>query len=591
MYLKKRIIFTVMMCCFVYSTFAQVPALQFKKPEIPYFMESMDFQSVRMQIFSTHYSGLVTDKYSDLNWNPASINQIDKKYFYIDFTKPNNSPVNRMPSLSSDAYSDNYFVRPSWYSSTSYNSVDYTPVYNAAILLPLSERLKIGVFHRLVFDYSPFLMKRSYSYSAAPTGGLPYTDDYELKRLEAEDNQQTTVGSQTQVIVGLDLFTKLDIGLLLGHYLYRQDGELYDSEWGYFPHQSFADLNKDKLEVNGDQYEIGIGGLYHLSDEISIGAYIGQTIGDGKRMVTESDTSDNWTERDTDPDYYNFSHSYLTSQSNSDVDSDRPKFTLMFEWKLKDDLKLRSSFSYIQLNSDFSGNIAARDTSNGERTYDQYVNSNLYAFRKQKTESFRYTSLTGNGKERSEIINGYVSLIYQPTPEWTLFGGFYLLKQNYHFQADEQSTNKNGSFNLYTLWDPGSNKSYYIDDKRYLVKSDRNLLIGSIPIGLFAEIYKGFSIIIGTDLVMSYTENESSSDLLYKSKLQQKWENGSQTVDDLEENRRERFISQEPKLLTRTTNTYLGFQYRHTSGMNFYVKASDDLFSFGKWGFGFELEL
>ncbi|MBN2012211.1 hypothetical protein JW960_22975 [candidate division KSB1 bacterium] len=588
---RRYLCFTWIFLFFVGSAFASVPTSQLQEPAIPFYMQSMNFQTVRMQIFGVHYSGMVDDKYSDLIVNPAYINAITQKYFYIDFASPDQIDIITTPLLSTQPYTDSYFVRPSWYGSTSYNTIDTNPHYNFAMLLPLSNRLKVGIFHRLIFDYGPFLMEQSYTDWAGASRGDSYynnNENAELKRLEVDDNQQTVKGSQSEIIVGINLTSRLDLGLRLGHYIYRQDGDLYDSKWGYFPHNSFADLNEDDLNVDGNQYESGLGILLHPNDNFTVSAYGGITTGDGDRATAVLDTSHSWSERDTDPRYYSFSHSYMTSRSGSDIDSKKPKFTLSVEWKLKESLKLRSAYSYTKLNNDFSGTIMANDTSNSDQTYDDWDNSS-YHFRRVQSEDFSQTSLTSAGEETSEVMSWYISLIYQPDENWTLFGGLHFQKQHYHYEIDEFSTNENGSFTMYSLYNPGTSQSYYFDDKRYTIESNSDRFVCSAPIGLFARVYNGFSLIIGTDIVLSLSEDKSTADLLYSTKHQQKWSNGNLTVDDLEENRLERFNSQEPKIFTRTKNNYFGFVYAHKSGINFYVKTGGDLFTSNTWTFGFEL--
>jgi len=48
------------------SIFSDVPPARIHNPNIPYFMESMRFQTMQMNIFSPDVSGMVMDPYSDL---------------------------------------------------------------------------------------------------------------------------------------------------------------------------------------------------------------------------------------------------------------------------------------------------------------------------------------------------------------------------------------------------------------------------------------------------------------------------------------------------------------------------------------------
>ena len=53
----------------------------------------------------------------------------------------------------------------------------------------------------------------------------------------------------------------------------------------------------------------------------------------------------------------------------------------------------------------------------------------------------------------------------------------------------------------------------------------------------------------------------------------------------------EKFNSKEPKIFSKATNIYFGLMYAHSSGANFYVKSSGDLFTSNRWAFGFEIGL
>ncbi len=581
--LRMTIIITLLVG---HAVFASVPAPHFRRPQLPYFMQSMNFQSLRMRVMNGQYIGMIPDRYADLIINPAYINFISTRSLYIDFTDPGLPAFSSTPLLSTNAYNDGHFVRPGWYSFTRLNSMDVKPHYNFAALLPVTNRIHIGFSHRLLFDYGPYL--KQHQHTVWTTKNNYSTINPQLMRLEVNRNQQTITGSITELIAGLKLSSRLYTGLRLGHYLYRQDGNMFNSKWGNFPHNSFADLDNDKLSTDGDHLETGLGLMFRITQSLLVGAYGAFTVGDGQYSVSAQDTSNYWQEDVPDTVYYHRNHFLITSQQKSKSVSHKPSFSIMIEWKPNSVFTLRSAFIYTRLNNELTGSIVAQDTSNRDQTYDERDN-NVYYFRRQQNEGFGISWLSGNGDETTKSISCFISAIYHPNQNWTLFSGLHIQRQNYHYEIDESSSNENGNLTTFSLYKPETIKTRYFDDKKYSIYASGNRFTASLPVGLFAHIYHGFSIIIGTDVVISIAKSDASGELLYFKKSNQYWENENLVVNDQEENRLEKFSSQAPKIFDRSTHNYIGFQYTHPSGTTFYVKsAGGELFNSTKWVFGFE---
>lgn len=51
--------------------YADVPQPKVHQPDIPYLNQPFLFQTLELDIFTPFVSGMVPDRYSDLNWNPA----------------------------------------------------------------------------------------------------------------------------------------------------------------------------------------------------------------------------------------------------------------------------------------------------------------------------------------------------------------------------------------------------------------------------------------------------------------------------------------------------------------------------------------
>ena len=72
--------------------FSDVPPARLHQPDVPYFLESMSFRTVKMQIFPERYAGMFVDTYGDLFLNPAFILRQSKKSVYLDFNVQNQVP-------------------------------------------------------------------------------------------------------------------------------------------------------------------------------------------------------------------------------------------------------------------------------------------------------------------------------------------------------------------------------------------------------------------------------------------------------------------------------------------------------------------
>ncbi|MDD5764942.1 MAG: hypothetical protein PHW79_01635, partial [Candidatus Marinimicrobia bacterium] len=106
---------------FFFTSFllATVPSPTIRKPDTPYFMETLDFRTMQMKIFTPEVSGMLSDPYSDLIWNPASVLKSPKKSVYLDFNLRNESRSTLTVPTYTDVYlSSQYSISPRWYSST-----------------------------------------------------------------------------------------------------------------------------------------------------------------------------------------------------------------------------------------------------------------------------------------------------------------------------------------------------------------------------------------------------------------------------------------------------------------------------------------
>jgi len=117
-------------------------------------MESFNFQTIEFSLFSTDIAGMVQDNYGDLMWNPAYLSSVCNRSIYLDLNFGNSSTFGQ--SASSYYTSADYLVYPSWYQQTYISGIQTTPLYNLALLLPITEKLTVGIINRSLFDYGPF---------------------------------------------------------------------------------------------------------------------------------------------------------------------------------------------------------------------------------------------------------------------------------------------------------------------------------------------------------------------------------------------------------------------------------------------------
>ena len=200
-------------------------------------------------------------------------------------------------------------VIPQWYTQTRRNNLQTTPLYNFAIFAPIGSKLVIGFTNRLIFDYKPF--------RSVPSGdpgnedksmdyGIP--TDLEPQRLESDNNQQTVLGAQSEILAGYKLSKQIDIGFRLGHYFFDREGKLFDSKWANYPHSSSANLNDESFNMDGDHIETGMGLLFHLNKKTRLGFYGSFMNGTSSEKIASLDSAKTWYERDTDTTYYQINH-------------------------------------------------------------------------------------------------------------------------------------------------------------------------------------------------------------------------------------------------------------------------------------------
>jgi len=586
--MRKQLVVLLITIFLTRLIFADVPLPVTRQPDVPYFMEPFNFKTIELSLFTSDVSGMVRDYYGDLSWNPAYLLNIQKRALYLNlnFYTTNTSDQTVVPMYGVP----DYLVYPNWYGQTYIAQLQNRPQYNIALLMPLTEKLKIGVTNRTIFDYGPFRESYSWDYRYLETNAYFdrawIADDLEPQRLEVDDNQQFHFGVQTEAMAGYRLNQRFDLGLKIGNYTYRRDGDLYDSRHGTYPHSSFADLNKEDLGIDGNQFIVGAGLLYHKDDKTTWGIYGEWITGNADESSHSIDTSYSWSERDTDPSYFSLNDYDMTSRQSFDDKAKRQSLNVTFEKKLSEKLLFRSFLRYSQSKSDLSFSTMNIDTGFSDRTYDTYDNG--YHFQRMTSSSKSQQIYNGDGEEKTARWKWFASYIYRTGEDWSIFGG--ILVDIYHIenQYREESDYFFSKYSDRQLYDPKTYQYLNTNQKKYEYTCESDQYTASIPIGIKIQVIDGFKLIFGGEIHYFYDDNKTKGRLLYPYVISRKWENNVITVNDHEVDRYEEYSSEPATDLYRTTNVNLGFTYAHSSGIKISVRSNGNILETGGWDIGLE---
>lgn len=584
---RKLFIVIILFGSFIASR-GDVPSPFLKKCAIPYFLEPMEFRSLKMQMLPPEAYGMVPDLYSDFQWNPAFLRNVSQRSVYLDFNPGQTSSVPWTPWFTT---SSDYAVIPQWYSRTSVSNVYVNPLYNLALLLPIGSRWTLGLLNRTLFDYGPFRTGYSGYWNemasdAARDQGIPLVPS----RLEVDKNQQTVIGNQSDMVLARSMTSQLDLGLRVGYFVYDHEGDLYNSKWANYPHSAFATLNDEALSISGNHVELGMGFVFHPNAKIKIGGYGGMLFGNGSDQSSSRDTSYTWSEQDVAPQYYQWNRYFLSSEQSSSIEGKRPRLTLTFERALTDRWSIRSFLYGTWADLDYSGNFLAEDTSSSDRQYDEYEWPSGTHFRRHESHGSRSQIFHGDGKEESNFWRYFISLIYTQGKQWSFLGGIDFQRAWFSQKVEESSGYKSHQWDRYSLYKPETDVQSTRSELEYTFKMSRTQWRLSLPIGIQMQVVRGFSVVLGTRTVFSLLDETDRGERLYPIRLSQKWQDEKQIVDDLEINRYEAFKSNPAKTWNRSWAQYFGIVYSHSSGIQVYVKCADEISKPADWALGFEIQ-
>jgi len=408
------------------------------------------------------------------------------------------------------------------------------------------------------------------------------------QRLDIEKNHQKVFGNHSEIVFGFKLSKKIDLGFRLGHYTYNRDGDLYDSKNGTYPHSAFDNLNDESFKINGHHVETGIGLFFSPGKKTRAGIFIGLTRGKSSEENISTDNRDTWSERDTNPVYYDTNQRFLESGESHSCKGKKPNITITFEQDISRKLILRSFISYTWSDLDTSGSMASSEKAFQDQVYDEWYQYDIY-LRQREFNSNREYELNGTEKIRTNHLKGLVSLVFMPKKEWVFFGGIHIQNASYKQEIDETSGYIENRLTEYRLFEPGAFRYYHSYEKIYSLNASYRKWSVSLPIGIHARVYKGLHLFLGTDITLSFTDQNSEVNLLYPEKITRKWENDVITVNDEEIDRLEKYTSDPAMEFNKSSGHYFGLVYQFSFGGKLFFRSQGDIFQTSNWALGFEM--
>jgi hypothetical protein len=571
--------------------YAEVPPPLTHQPPLPYFMQQINFESVLLSVYGSDISGIVTDKYSDLSWNPAFVLSSPDSGIYLDFNYRQTAPS----YYGYYSYSDQDRVYPKWYNSTQINTLQTDPLYNFASILKINSKISLGVINRFLFDYGPFRSSSDWSVYSAGREINAYDksayDELELKTVDVADNQQTLWGTQTEISLGYKLNPKFDLGLKVGHYTFRRQGDLYDSRYSGMPHSLVNEKNDEDLAIHGEHFEVGAGVIYHCNKNSDLGLYASIMHGRSTEIDFSLDSSDYWSERDTDARYYSSNNYHLNDTHSYSSEGISPQVTITFQKTFNPAISMRSFFSFRHVQNDITGSIRASDATHADRTYDSYdYNTKTYNFARDETVQGSEHVLNGTGKETKTNYKWLASLQFMRDKTWSAFAAFIIKKQTLRTELSENSSYSRDQSSQRYYYGPGTNGQFTSYLKNYRYNYNSRIWSVTLPVGVQARVISGFSLLAGTDLKFDLAETKESGDMLYRQKVDRRTENGKIVVEDIQINRPETYRTHQPKEFSKTSGIYIGAFYEHSSGIKVYIKTDEDITKKSSWTFGSEYD-
>lgn len=579
---------------------SSVPAPYTKIPTTPFFMEPYRLRTIEQTIFSPEVDGMVSNRWGNLNWNPAYLASQTRKALYIDFNfvSPTTESTIVLPiyyPYQVASHNVDYIVTPRWFTTTTTQTVNTEPLYNLALILPVSAKTSIGIANRTLFDYGPYRTAtwwENYGWRDANA----YKVDSNIPslspaRLEVDENQQTVIGNQLEFNLGHQYTSQQEVGIHLGGFIFRRFGHLYDSKYGYYPHYSFANLNKEKMSIKAYHLDAGFGTIVHPNERHSFGVMVGYIFGNSSEVQSSRDTAKTWAENELNPTYYYLNQYDLSSRDHHSDDGKSPYVKLIYSYQISPKLVLNSRLAFSSVNHSYRTTSNALDAGNSDYVYKTWSwTDSLFHNQRQQSENSRTYELTGSGKDKGQVGQFLLSLTYQTENDWEFFSGFSCTYNYYTKDIHEDDNLITGNFLEYSLYDPRTIRWLKSHQKRYTYHYTHTDWKVICPLGVKLAASPQVRLILGSELQLTLNEEKSSGENRYAEVIAKRWDNGYLTQDDEETNRWENFSDKPPRTFDRKTTVRVGVALQHKSGVTLFIRSGSELFTTTGWALGFNIE-
>jgi hypothetical protein len=553
------------------TLWAQTPEVKIKVPAIPSFLEPLYFQTFESMVLPPEASGMVSDPFSDLAWNPAFVVRPNKRMVYLDYGLHNRTEPhafrNFSHSFGTSGTLPNEMLRTDIHGQI--QPLTNRPLVNVAAIFQISKRFSLGIVNKTVVDRQPFL-------DVTDKSNSPF-----------DVNRQAGSGVHTELSLGYKIGNIVDIGFRVGYYGYRRDGEFKDNWKDDKTLDYFDNQNESIFDVSGNHTDLGVGLVIHIDPSTSLGVSAGITSGDSSEQNKFDEIRTGFRETiDISNSREQWFRYGISNWHWSECDGERKYATITYEHQLGTKWALRHFFSYSDYSMDCRGGLNAPSPYEFNRYEEGYIRYNPG---EQGSQYFisEHFHLEGTAVRNAIRWKFSTSALYTPSPNWSFFGGIqvqrYSLKEEFQEHSD--------SAYVYQREYNYDNSSEIIEERSrrhgdYWVDATFKQLWIYLPVGIKITPLKKLELTLGADLSLSISTEEQTARKVYPQINESYRRNGiltnTRTLTDVFVN----YTYQSPKTLYGHVRHHIGLTYHVAKGLDLYLRSFGKIFEETDWWFG-----
>lgn len=580
MTLKKMFLSVLFFGILFIYLMGDVPLPKTLGPEIPGFLQPMNFMSLKLRMFPQPVAGMIPDVFGDMTWNPAYINDYQKPLIYFDWNSPQESSV--FPYSPSNNpwsyYSYHNLSVPGWYYRSPRSLLDVSPLYNLAAVLPLGRKWILGFSGRTVFDQGSWFStlynadEMSNNHSRGFTGwGTSSSGD--LKALETGENQQDVLGHQMEITLGFKPGETFMVAMKAGYYRYGREGNVYTNEWEKNPRNESAFVHQGTRDESFDQWNVGLGLLFNISKKTRLGLSAGYVRGEGSEEVDVFSGNDYLYECWWNPEYKGEWQYGNQLNENNTFEGNGTRLAITLDHQFSDKLSMRSFLSLDESNRQTVSTV--KNSYHYMRRYSYY-----------NWEYNRKFELEGDFEQPERSWRWMNSIFYSLTENSWFFAGIQMQGRGYTEKVDENADSSVVDWDDYDYCTYRSESRYKSD---YQFERNTRYLMIHVPMGISIEVVKNFNIVVGANYTMNLSSTDIAGRLFYPEKTFRTWDDDVLDENDDETNRLEKYSDMPPKKFDRTWSHSFGLIYRLSSVFRFYFSSKNDVWDTGNWALGVDV--